>query len=185
MANLARAIAIMTMLAALVAGCGTPKTSGGPVARTTSPAAPTSRGAADGADITGAVAHPQAFTMDRLHQFGSRTEQVAFDSDAGTQHHTFEGPLLVDVLGAAQPKPDAAAKNGLLRLALVATGADGYSATLAWAEISPKFADEPVLLAYSEDGRPLQHPCLTVPGDRAGGRYVSDVVHIRVVDPAA
>ncbi|MEV4130424.1 hypothetical protein [Nocardia sp. NPDC049707] len=140
---------------------------------------------ADGLTIDGAVASPQTLPLDRLRQFATQTQQVSFDSSAGPQSHTFEGPLLFDVLNSATPKPDPSAKNALLRLTVVVTGADGYNVTFAWGEIAPEFAGTKVLLAYTEDGRGLSRPRLTAPDDRKGGRYVTDVIRIRLVDPAS
>lgn len=37
------------------------------------------------------------------------------------------------------------------------------------------------LLATEQDGTPLPRPRLVVPGDRKGGRYVSDLVELKVV----
>jgi len=37
-----------------------------------------------------------------------------------------------------------------------------------------------VLLAVIQDGQPLTQPRLVVPGDIHGGRYVSDVVSVRL-----
>ena len=37
-----------------------------------------------------------------------------------------------------------------------------------------------LLLAWQRDGKDLDMPQLVVPGDKRGGRYVHDVVHIEV-----
>ena len=42
----------------------------------------------------------------------------------------------------------------------------------------------PVLVAYVEDGQPLDRPTLVVPGDVEGARYVSELTELRVVDLA-
>ncbi len=49
-------------------------------------------------------------------------------------------------------------------------------------EFSPDFGAIPVLLAYTEDGKPLSAPRLVVPGDKKGGRYVSGLTGLKVVD---
>lgn len=61
------------------------------------------------------------------------------------------------------------------------TGSDGYQAILAWGEIDPGWEGKDVLVAYMEDGQPLNSDgmaCLVVPGDLSGGRYVSNVTSI-------
>lgn len=62
------------------------------------------------------------------------------------------------------------------------TGSDDYQAVVAWGEIDPEFANTPIVLALTEDGRSLaeEGPRLVVPSDERGGRYVSEVVKIRV-----
>jgi hypothetical protein len=44
----------------------------------------------------------------------------------------------------------------------------------------PDFGNRGILLAISEDGKPLPRPRLVVPGDVKGGRYVSDLAELRV-----
>jgi hypothetical protein len=72
----------------------------------------------------------------------------------------------------------------LLPFTILAIGADGYRAAVSWGEISPELAATPVLVAYTEDGVPLDAPRFVVPGDIAGSRYVSQLVELRVVDLA-
>ena len=72
----------------------------------------------------------------------------------------------------------------MLTTAILATGADGYSAALAWAEISPTLTAKPALVAYTEDGNPLDQPRLVVPDDLGGARYVKDLTELRVVNLA-
>ena len=60
---------------------------------------------------------------------------------------------------------------------VVATGRDGYSATVAMAEIDPEFEHKPVLLAIDPDHASLR---LAVPGDKRLGRDVRDVVSLAV-----
>lgn len=135
--------------------------------------------------IDGAVAKPETLTIGDLKKLPARTESVKFGSSKGEQEHTFAGPLLSDVLAGAQPTTDPAAKNPDLRLAVLATGADGYQAVVSWGEFDASFGATPVLVAYTEDGKELARPRLVVPGDIKGGRYVSDLTTLTVVDAAA
>ena len=63
-----------------------------------------------------------------------------------------------------------------------AAASDGYQAIVAWGEIDRGFENKEVLLAVTEDGRPLddEGPRLVVPGDIRGGRYVTGVTRIRL-----
>jgi hypothetical protein len=72
-------------------------------------------------------------------------------------------------------------RNDLLSFAVLALGADGYSALVSYGEISPDFGNRGLLLSTTEDGAALARPRLVVPGDRRGGRYVTDVVELHVV----
>ncbi|OLM33014.1 hypothetical protein Ae717Ps2_3910 [Pseudonocardia sp. Ae717_Ps2] len=73
------------------------------------------------------------------------------------------------------------AKNDLLSFGVLAVGADGYRALVSYGEASPDFGNRGLLVALTEDGKPLAQPRLAVPGDVKGGRYVSDLVQLRVV----
>ncbi|WP_051714846.1 molybdopterin-dependent oxidoreductase [Nocardia rhamnosiphila] len=179
---------VLAVSAALIFGCaGQPATSTEPAISATQSAAPNTddpAAASPGIRVEGAVENPQTLTLDRLQQFERQTQQVTFDSSTGTQNHHFDGALLFDILNAAVPTPDPTVKNGLLRLAIVVTASDGHSATFAWGEIAPEFGGQQILLAYNQDGKPLPRPRTTAPEDHKGGRYVSNIVAIRVVDPA-
>lgn len=67
-----------------------------------------------------------------------------------------------------------------LTLTVLVTATDGYRSVVAWAEFDPDFAGTEVLLAYREDGQRLDRPQLVVPGDKKGGRYVSDVTEVQL-----
>ena len=84
----------------------------------------------------------------------------------------------------ALPNVDANAKHPLLPVAVLAIGADGYCAAVAWREIAPDLTATPVLVAYTEDGQPLDQPRLVVPGDVKGARYVSSLAELRLVNLA-
>jgi hypothetical protein len=65
---------------------------------------------------------------------------------------------------------------GISQVAISAT--DAYRALVAYGEIDPNFENKDVLLATSEDGRQLDTDgprLVVVPGDIAGGRYVTNV----------
>ncbi|MEV6218767.1 molybdopterin-binding oxidoreductase [Nocardia sp. NPDC051833] len=135
--------------------------------------------------ITGAVAAPRQITVADLRNYPAKTQAVTFASSKGDQSHTYVGASIIDVLAAAEPVTDSAVKNPTLRLVVVATGADEYRAALSWGEFDPGFAATPVLIAYREDDIDLTAPRLVVPGDIKGGRYVSDLTSLTVIDTGA
>ena len=109
------------------------------------------------------------------------TQHVSFGSGHGTQSHDFTGPKLWEVLvraGVVDPLKPAGFVRGIVRV----TGADGYVAVLALAELAPEFSGRPIQLATAMDGVALAAPGLRliVPGEVRGGRSVMDVVRIDV-----
>ena len=79
---------------------------------------------------------------------------------------------------------DPAVKNDVLAPVVTTTGSDGYRATVAWGEFDPGFEAKKILVALTEDGVALGDagPRLVVPVDIRGGRYVSDVVSLQLID---
>ena len=107
---------------------------------------------------------------------------VTFLSGSTPQTHTYTGPRLIDVLNRAVPEFDPAIKNDNLRHFVAVTGSDGYKVVVAWGEFDPNFEAKNILLAVTEDGASLATagPRLVVPGDSRGGRYVTNVVTVRL-----
>jgi len=132
--------------------------------------------------VSGAVHQPVILSLDALRAYPPRTQAVSFGSAKGQESHTYQGAALTDVMAKADVVMAPAVKNPQLRLAVVASGADGYQAVVSWGEFSPDFGAIPILLAYTEDGQPLTAPRLVVPGDKKGGRYVSGLTGLKVVD---
>jgi len=114
--------------------------------------------------INGKVANPLRLSVSDLASLPIQTLTVSFKAGAQTETHTYTGPLLLDVLGLAEPKFDAKVKNDKLRFYVSG------------------FESKQVLLAMTEDGNSLatEGPRLVVPGDDHGGRYVTNIVRIHV-----
>jgi hypothetical protein len=119
--------------------------------------------------------HPsRLLSVERIAALARTTQRVGFTTGRGEQQNEWAGPLLWDVLGAsgliegANPREQA-------HLVVRVTGADGYSAVVALGEISPQFADRPILLADQLKGAALPEHALRliVPGDRLGGPFGS------------
>jgi molybdate transport system substrate-binding protein len=109
------------------------------------------------------------------------TQRVGFMTERGEQQREWTGPLLWDVL-LASGAIDSVKPGEQVRLAARVTGADGYTAVIALAEIAPQFAGRPVQLADHMDGALIPDKALrlVVPGDRRGGRSVRDVIRIDI-----
>jgi DMSO/TMAO reductase YedYZ molybdopterin-dependent catalytic subunit len=111
--------------------------------------------------------------------------KVTYHAGGGTEDHVFTGPLLLDVLTRALPRFDPAIKNDKLRHYVSVTASDAYQALVAYGELDPSFENKQILLAVTQDGASLADhgPRLVVPGDLAGGRYVTGVVRVKLDKP--
>ncbi|MEO3857973.1 hypothetical protein [Acrocarpospora sp. B8E8] len=101
---------------------------------------------------------------------------------SGMRRHRFTGPLLVEVLQAAEPDFDPGERKDRLRFLVSVLGRDGHHAVLSWGEIDPEFSGVEAVLGTTMDGSVLgeRGPHLAVPGDRCGGRQISGVTEIRI-----
>ncbi|MEA2149822.1 MAG: hypothetical protein QOD69_1652 [Solirubrobacteraceae bacterium] len=136
--------------------------------------------------VTGDVEHALRLSVaDLAAMANQQTVDVTYKAGAGTEHHVFTGPLLLDVLDRATPHFDPAIKNDRLRHYVSVTASDAYQALVAYGELDPAFENKQVLLATTQDGASLAGvgPRLVVPGDVAGGRYVTGVVEVRLGKP--
>jgi hypothetical protein len=83
---------------------------------------------------------------------------------------------------------DPTIKNDVLRKYVAVVGGDGYEVIFSLGGIDPAFGDQPDLVAYADtggqlgSGGPDGFARIVVPGDTAGGRYVSNVTGIAVFD---
>ncbi|AJT68940.1 hypothetical protein T261_7342 [Streptomyces lydicus] len=134
--------------------------------------------------IRGQLSRPLALTVaDLRERWPQRRAEVVFDcATNGPQHHTFEGPLLREVIAEAGPAFDARRRKDRSRFLLSVTGGDGHHAVLSWAELDADFGDSPILLATAMDGHGLDDAGsqLVVPSDRCGARYISAITGIWV-----
>jgi len=136
--------------------------------------------------VTGLVATTRSFTADDLQALPQMTLPVTFGAGGSVETGVFTGPRLLDVLDAAGGPQFPAGKNARLRTYVLATGADGYQAVVAWGELDPAFGADPVLVAWSRDGAALGDgqgmARLVVPQDKVGGRHVATLSRLELRD---
>jgi hypothetical protein len=144
------------------------------------------------ATLSGAVADPTIVTPDTLIALNQSTTETATYLAGGTPvTDTYTGVSLWTLIQDAGLLTDPSIKNDLLGFVVVATGSDGYRAIISLGEIAPNFGNQPDLVAYSDTGGQLGPGGadgalrLIVPGDAAGGRYVSNLVSLQVIDATA
>lgn len=130
--------------------------------------------------LTGAVRN---LGVQGLTDLPSETVAASFQTGKGPERHTEQGVRLFAVLERAGLALVAGQKHDELSTGVLVIGADGYRALISYGEMAPGLGERAVLLATTEDGRPLARPRLVVPGDVKGSRFVTDVVELRVVRP--
>ncbi|HWV23376.1 MAG TPA: molybdopterin-dependent oxidoreductase [Thermomicrobiales bacterium] len=141
--------------------------------------------------ISGAVVTPLTLSVDDLKTYPTETIDVTYTAGGDPQEHSFTGTPLLSVLEAAEFDVPEDAHNPLLSTYIVVVAKDGYQVVLSGGEMDPAFGDQPVYLAWEQDGEPLSGDDgtvrLVVPGDTKGGRYVSGIVSIEVkmLEPVA
>lgn len=146
-------------------------------------------GVSDSLTLSGKVADPTIVTPETLAALNqSETVKATYTSGAGQVTDTYTGVSLWTLIQDAGLLTDPSVKNDLLRFAVVATGSDGYRAVFSLGEIAPNFGNQPDLVAYADTAGQLGSGGsqgairLVVPGDQAGGRYVSNLTSLQVID---
>ena len=137
--------------------------------------------------LSGAVRTPGVFNLSSLQALPATTETVTYLAGGGSVTATFTGVSLWTLLTDADVLTDPAVKNDILNFYVLATGSDGYEAIFSLGELDPMFGGTgaPDLIAYVVDGGPLGpdgFARVVVPGDIRGGRYVSNLVSLEVID---
>jgi hypothetical protein len=142
--------------------------------------------------LSGAVADPTIVTPQTLAALNqSTTETATYLAGGSRATDTYTGVSLWTLIQDAGLLTDPSIKNDLLGFVVVATGSDGYRAVISLGEIDPAFGKQPDLVAFSDTGGQLGPGGtdgamrLVLPGDVAGGRYVSNLVSLQVIDATA
>jgi DMSO/TMAO reductase YedYZ molybdopterin-dependent catalytic subunit len=137
--------------------------------------------------LSGAVQTPGIYTLSSLQALPATTETVTYISAGTPVTATFTGVSLWTLLSDAGIVTNPAIKNDILNYYVLATGSDGYEAIFSLGELDPMFGGTgaPDLIAYSVNGGSLGadgFSRVVVPGDDFGGRYVSNLVSLQVID---
>lgn len=148
-------------------------------------------GVSDQATLSGDVRDPTIVTPETLAELNQTTEPATYLSGAGPVADTYTGVSLWTLIQDAGLLTDPSIKNDLLHYVVVATGSDGYRAVISLGEIAPAFGNQPDIVAYADTQGQLGGGGsdgalrLVVPGDLAGGRYVSNLTSLQVIDARA
>ncbi len=138
----------------------------------------------DSVAIKGGVDHPRTLALADLQHEPQTTVTVFMHTGHGTLAGAFTGVSLWTLLNEAGVTMDKAKKNDVIHHTVTVTGSDSYSAVLSLAEIAPEFGGDQAIVAWQQDGKPLEsgegYARLIIPGDKAAGRAVSAITTIEV-----
>jgi hypothetical protein len=132
------------------------------------------------------VKDPGIYTLSTLQALPAVQVTATYLAGGSPVTDTYTGVSLWTLLNDAGLITDPTIKNDVLRQYVEAIGSDGYAAIFSLGEIDPAFGDQEDLVAYSDTGGQLGPGGLdgfarmVVPGDSAGGRYVSNLVALQV-----
>jgi hypothetical protein len=105
------------------------------------------------------------------------------DSDAPT---TFEGVALKSVLEKAGVEFGHSMRGKRLASCLLVEAADGYRAVIAFPEMDPDFTDKQMVLAFLQDGKPLDAKAgayrIVIPDEKRMARWVRQVTKLKIVN---
>jgi DMSO/TMAO reductase YedYZ molybdopterin-dependent catalytic subunit len=134
--------------------------------------------------IGGAVAKPLTLTQAELAALPHQSVRASAHNQGGE----YSGVPLMDLLKRAGAASGESLRGRELAKYVIVTGADGYRAVFALAELDSGFTDRVVLVADSVDGKPLPSNAapfqVIVPGEKRPARWVRQVVSIDVLEAA-
>jgi hypothetical protein len=132
------------------------------------------------------VEKPGAYTADTLEALPATTLTATYKAGGTPVTDTYTGVSLWTLLNDAGLITNPTIKNDVLREYVEAIGSDGYAAIFSLGEIDPMFGGEDDLVAYADTDGQLGpdgddgFARIVVPGDAAGGRYISNLVSLEV-----
>ncbi len=140
--------------------------------------------------LSGLVSHAGYYDLAGLQALSPTTLTATYRQGASTTvTDTYTGVSLWSLILSAGLVTNASIKNDVLRYYALITGTDGYSVAVSLGEIDPMFGNQDDLIAYSDTDGQFDAGSgddgfarLVVPGDLAGGRYVSNIESIQIID---
>lgn len=139
--------------------------------------------------VSGEVTNKAVFDLGKLEQFAPAQQNVTYFAAGSVVTESFTGVLLWDLLNNPPVNgivTDPSVKNDILHKVIVVTGTDCYQSVFGAGEIDPFFGGNQIMVAYATGGQSLGSAGfarIVAPGDKAGGRFVSNIASIEVRDP--
>ena len=126
--------------------------------------------------------HPFTVTREKIANMPHQTVTAS----AHDRSDRYDGVPVIELLKRAGAPDGEAIRGPELAKYVVVTGADGYRAVFALAELAAAFSDRVILLADRRDGGELPENALPyqviVPGEKRPARWVRQVVSIEVME---
>ena len=146
-------------------------------------------GVANHFTVSGEVTKQAVFYLNDLEQFLPAQQNVTYFAAGSVVTEAFTGVLLWDLLnkppvGGFVTNPTI--KNDILHKVVIVSGTDCYQSVFGAGEFDPFFGGSQIMVAYATGGQSLGSAGfarIVVPGDKAGGRFVSNIASIEVRDP--
>jgi hypothetical protein len=138
--------------------------------------------------ISGEVTNRTTFDLNELEQFPPAQANVTYFAAGSVVTQSFTGVLLWDLLNNSPVNgivTNPNIKNDILHKVVIVTGTDCYQSVFGAGEFDPFFGGSQILVAYATGGQSLGNDGfarIVVPGDKAGGRFVSNIAKIEVRD---
>ena len=139
--------------------------------------------------VSGDVTKRTVFDLNKLEQFAPAQENVTYFAAGSVVSESFTGVLLWDLLNNSPVNgiiTDPTIKNDILHKVIVVTETDCYQSVFGAGEIDPFFGGSQIIVAYATGGQSLGSAGfarIVAPGDKARGRFVSNIASIEVRDP--
>jgi hypothetical protein len=136
------------------------------------------------------VKTPGVYTLSSLETLPAVQLKATYKAGRTPVTDTYTGVSLWTLLDDAGLITDPNIKNDVLRQYVEAIGSGGYAAIFSLGEIDPMFGNQPDLVAYADTDGQLgpdgedAFARIVVPGDAAGGHYVSNLVALKVFTAA-
>ena len=138
--------------------------------------------------VSGEVTNRAVFNLSALQQFGPAQANVTYFAAGSVVTESFTGALLWDLLNNSPVSgivTNPNIKNDILHKVVIVTGTDCYQSVFGAGEFDPFFGGSQIMVAYATGGQSLGDDGfarIVVPGDKAGGRFVSNIAKIEVRD---
>lgn len=145
-------------------------------------------GVSSSLSVTGEVMRPTVFNLAKLQKLPVAQENVTYFAAGSVVSESFTGALLWDLLNNSPVGgivTDPTVKNDILHKIIIVTGSDCYQSVFGAGEVDPFFGGNQIMVAYATGGQSLGQngfARIVAPVDKAGGRFVSNIVSIDVED---